>query len=142
MCSLKAHCIYWTYLMINNRREIEKEVKQATCWLDLPGIESTNKRANELTNDRTNEKAITLMFLCEKKQRNMWKKSKENLQKRRFAAYFRHFWPEKNFSRKSDKAMFWAFIITERSQLLIYKILISKMIIFWLDIVITSFGSD
>ena len=40
------------------------------------------------------------MFLGEKEQRNMWKKSKENLQKRRFPAYFRHFRPGKNFSRK------------------------------------------
>ena len=29
----------------------------------------------------------------------MWKKSKENLQKRRFPAYFQHFRPEKMFSK-------------------------------------------
>ena len=35
-----------------------------------------------------------------KKQRNKRKKSNENLQKRRFPAYFRYFRPEKNFSQK------------------------------------------
>ena len=47
-------------------------------------IERTKERTNERTKERTNEKAISLMFLCEKKQRNMWKKSKENLRKRHF----------------------------------------------------------
>ena len=40
------------------------------------------------------------MFLCEKKPGNIRKKSNENLQKRRFPAYFRYFRPEKNFSLK------------------------------------------
>ena len=48
-------------------------------------------------------------ILCEKK-RNVKKKSDENLQKRQFPAYFRHFRPEKNFSQKSDSTMFWAFL--------------------------------
>ena len=36
-----------------------------------------------------------------KKQRNILKKSNENLQKRRFLPYFRHFLPEKNFFLKN-----------------------------------------
>ena len=59
----------------------------------------THERANERTNERTNEKAISLMYLCEKKQRNMWKKSKENLQRRWFPVYFRHFRLEKMLSK-------------------------------------------
>ena len=46
-----------------------------------------------------------------KKQRNIRKKSDENLQKRRFPAYFRHFRPEKNFSQKSDSAIFRSLLI-------------------------------
>ena len=46
-----------------------------------------------------------------KKQRNIRKKSEQNLQKRRFPAYFRHFRPEKNFSPKSDSVMFRTFLI-------------------------------
>ena len=59
--------------------------------MDLPDNESTNKR--------TNEKAISLMFLCGKR-RNIRKKSDKNLQKRRFPAYFWHFRPEKNLFAK------------------------------------------
>ena len=52
-------------------------------------------RKSARTNGQTKEKVISLMFLCEKKTtKYMWKKSKENLQKRRFPAYFRHFRPE------------------------------------------------
>ena len=35
----------------------------------------------------------------------MKKKPKQNLQKRQFPAYFRHFRPEKNFSQKSDSVI-------------------------------------
>ena len=52
---------------------------------------------------------ITIFYV--KKTRNIKKKSNENVQKRRFPAYFRDFRPEKNFSQKSDSAMFWAFLI-------------------------------
>ena len=44
------------------------------------------------------------------KQQNIRKKSNENLQKRRFAAYFRHFQPEKHFSQKLDSAIFLALL--------------------------------
>ena len=43
-----------------------------------------------------------------KKQRNVRKKSEQNLQKRRFPAYFRHFRPINIFFQKSDSATFWA----------------------------------
>ena len=39
------------------------------------------------------------MFLREKEQRNMWKKSKENLQKLRFPAYFPFSAGKKNVSK-------------------------------------------
>ena len=45
-------------------------------------------------------------ILWEKKTRNIEKKSDENLQKRGFLAYFRHFRPEKKFTQKSVSAMF------------------------------------
>ena len=45
------------------------------------------------------------MFLCEKTTKYV-EKSKENLQKRRFPAYFRHFRPEKKCSQKLDSAIF------------------------------------
>ena len=38
-------------------------------------------------------------------------KSREMAKKPVFPAYFRHFRPEKNFSQKSDSAMFWALLI-------------------------------
>ena len=90
--------ISWTM----NKMSLTK--KQATCWLDLPANESRKERGeracertNEQTNERTNVKTISLKLLCEKEQRNMWKKSKENLQKRWFPAYFR---PKKKFFSK------------------------------------------
>ena len=54
--------------------------------------------------------AINNVFVW-KRQRNMKNKSKQNLQKRRFPAYFRHFRPKKKFSQKSDSVMFWALLI-------------------------------
>ena len=77
----------WTYLLMKVRKS------------------AANNHVNERTNERTNVKTISLKLLCEKEQRNKWKKSKENLQERRFPAYFRHFRPEKNFYHKSDSAM-------------------------------------
>ena len=47
------------------------------------------------------------MFLC-KKQRNIREKCDKNLQK---LWYFQYFQPGKNFSQKSDSAMFWALLI-------------------------------
>ena len=42
--------------------------------------ERTSERMNERTNEQTNVKTISLKLSREKEQRNMWKKSKENLQ--------------------------------------------------------------
>ena len=46
-----------------------------------------------------------------KKQRSIRKKFDENLQKRRFPTYFRHFRPEKNISQKLNSAIFWALLM-------------------------------
>ena len=54
--------------------------------------------------------ALLLIIFWAKKQRNKRMKSNENLQKRRFPAYFRYFRTEKNFSQKWDSAMFWALL--------------------------------
>ena len=50
-------------------------------WTYLNTNERANERTNERKNELTNEKAISLIFLCV-----CGKKSKENLQKRRFSA--------------------------------------------------------
>ena len=47
----------WTYLLMKVRTSMRTS-------------ERTNKQMN---NGQTNEKAISVMFLCEKEQQNMWK---------------------------------------------------------------------
>ena len=51
------------------------------------------------------------MHLCAKNQKKLMMKSRENVKKPVFPAYFRHFPPEKYVSRKSDSTMLWAFLI-------------------------------
>ena len=82
--------------------------KQAKCWLDLPDNESMKECANERTNERTNKQTKKRYhFFLWKKQRNMWRKSKENLQKRQLQAFS----AEKKSPQKLDSAIFWALLI-------------------------------
>ena len=83
--------VFSTFSSVFNASVCEKNKPHADWTYLLMKVwkSAANERVNDIrTNERTNVKTISLKLLCEKEQRNMWKKSKENLQKRRFPAYF------------------------------------------------------
>ena len=55
--------------------------------------------------------SIAKTHLSAKSQKKIMTESWGNVKKLVFPAYFRHFWPEKNFSQKLDLAIFWALLI-------------------------------
>ena len=65
---------------------------------------------------------VVIDNVCVKKQRNIRKKSNENLQKRRFLVYFRYFRPEKIFLNlryhlNFQQATYWTDLPDEVSQI-------------------------